>query len=142
MTDKQPTPLPDYFALLRSMLGANTTAPSNLAVPSLGALAAVDPAEIDKKIRELEIVHMWLQAQANAVELSIKGMQYQRDMLMQLATARENAETTFSKEEMAKFVGAFNPSQWMSQMMPKSTPAPKAAARRAVRKKPRAAKKT
>jgi ribosomal protein L29 len=148
-------PLPDYFELLRAMTGGSPAA-GGLAglgnVPGFGAnpgaafgLPAMDPEEIQKKIRELEVVHMWLRGQAAAVELSIKTMEYQRDTLRQMGAARESAGNAFSSEDMAKYAAAFNPSAWMAQMMPTASgDSPDAGKKRSSRggsAKPNAAKK-
>jgi ribosomal protein L29 len=121
-------PLPDYFELLRAMTGGAST-PSGFAglgnMPGFGAnpgaafgLPAMDPEELDKKIREFEVVLMWLRGQAGAVELSIKTMEYQRDTLRKMGEARESAGNAFSSDDMAKYAAAFNPTAWMAQMMP------------------------
>ncbi len=85
--------------------------------PGAAAGAAFDPAEIDKKIRELQTVLGWLQVQANAVELSVKALEYQRDTLA--AMREQNQE--FGKltgDDLARFAAAFDPAQWMKQIMP------------------------
>ncbi|MBC7624284.1 MAG: hypothetical protein H7232_12945 [Aeromicrobium sp.] len=128
-------PLPDYFELLRAMTGgspvgagfgrsnmpgfaANPGAAFGFGIPGIPAM---DPDELEKKIREFEVIHMWLSGQATAVELSIKAMQYQRDALRQMGAARESAGNAFSQEEMAKYAAAFNPTNWMTQTMPGDT---------------------
>jgi ribosomal protein L29 len=159
MSDTGKAPLPDYFELLRAMTGGSPAAGGFAglgSMPGFGAnsgaafgLPAMDPEEIQKKIRELEVVHMWLRGQAAAVELSIKTMEYQRDTLRQMGSARESAGNAFSSEEMAKVAAAFNPSAWMAQMMPnaqsgsahESDDASNKRSSSASRAKPRAAKK-
>jgi ribosomal protein L29 len=128
MSETPKTPLPDYFELLGAMTGGAPAAGgfSGLGgMPGFGAhsgaafgLPAMNPEEFDKKIREFEVVLMWLRGQAAAVELSIKTMEYQRDTLRQMGAARESAGNAFSSEDMAKYAAAFNPSAWMAQMMP------------------------
>lgn len=130
MANKPTTPpLPDYFELLRALTGGSSAAAGFAGFGGLGGAAnnpaaafagipAMDPAEIDKKIRELEVVHMWLSGQASAVGMSIKAMQYQRDMLLQMSSAREAAGNAFSADDFAKVAAAFNPSVWMAQMAP------------------------
>jgi hypothetical protein len=147
--------LPDYFELLRAMTGGSPAAGGFAglgSMPGLGAMPgaafgvpAMDPEEFDKKIREFEVVLMWLRGQAGAVELSIKTMEYQRDTLRQMSSARETAGNAFSQEEMAKYAAAFDPSAWMAQMMP-STPSDSGSAGNkrsstSGHAKPRAAKK-
>ncbi|MCA3035435.1 MAG: hypothetical protein ING33_09575 [Rhodocyclaceae bacterium] len=125
---KSNPPLPDYFELLRAMTGG---APAAAGFAGLGSapgfgtnpgaafgLPTMDPEEYDKKIREYEVVRMWLRGQAAAVELSIKTMEYQRDTLRQMGAARESAGNAFSSGDMAKCAAAFNPGAWMAQMMP------------------------
>jgi hypothetical protein len=131
MSDSPKKPLPDYFELLRAMTGGSPAAGGFAGagnIPGFGAnpassfgMPAMDPDEIDKKIRELEVVHMWLQGQATAVEFSIKTMAYQRDALRQMHSARDTASQAFSSEDMAKYAAAFNPGAWMAQMMPSDT---------------------
>ncbi len=121
--------LPDYFELLRQMTGMGGGA----AMPQ-GATAgtAFDPAEIDKKIRELQTVLGWLQVQANAVELSVKALEYQRDTLA--AMREQNQE--FGKltgDDLARFAAAFDPAQWMKAVMP-GTPIQSAPAKPAPRR--------
>ena len=130
MADKPKTPpLPDYFELLRAMTGGSPAAAGFAGLGGLGGVAnnaaaafagipAMDPNEIEKKIRELEVVHMWLSGQASAVDMSIKALQYQRDMLLQMGSAREAAGNAFSADDIAKYAAAFNPAAWMAQMMP------------------------
>jgi hypothetical protein len=125
---KSGQPLPDYFELLRAMTGGAPAAGGFAglgSMPGFGAnpgaafgLPAMDPEELDKKIREFEVVLMWLRGQAGAVELSIKTMEYQRDTLRQMGEARESAGNAFSSDDMAKYAAAFNPGAWMAQMMP------------------------
>ncbi len=95
-------PLPDYFELLRQMSG-------------LGA--GVDAAGIDKKIDELRVVLVWLQVQANAAELSIKALEYQRDTLKAMHEGKEQLGA-MGTEDMARFAAAFDPAQWLKNMMP------------------------
>lgn len=122
-------PLPDYFALLRNMVGGSPAAAGFAGLGGLGgaagnpasafaAMPAMDPDEIDKKIRELEVVHMWLNGQATAVELSIKAMRVQRDVLKQMSAAGDAASKAFTADDVAKLAAAFNPTTWMEQMMP------------------------
>ncbi len=128
MSETPKSPLPDYFELLRAMTGGSPAAAGFAGagnIPGFGAnpgasfgMPAMDPDEIDKKIRELEVVHMWLRGQAAAVELSMKTMAYQRDALRQMNSARDSASQAFSSDDMAKYAAAFNPSAWMAQMMP------------------------
>jgi hypothetical protein len=97
-------PLPDYFELLRQMTGGGAT-------PNAGIV--FDPAKIDKKIRELEVVHMWLTAQTNAVALSIKALEFQRDTL---ATMKSTAAQG-GNADLTKLNQLFDPAAWMRDAM-------------------------
>jgi len=108
-------PLPDYFELLRQMTGGQA---ASAAMPSAATL--FDPIEIDKKIGELNIVHLWLSAQTNAVALSIKALEYQRDTIgaMQAAAAAgANASTNSGVIDLAQAAKLFDPALWMQQAM-------------------------
>lgn len=126
------TPLPDYFALLQSMTGGLGSA------NPFAGFVTTDPAELDRKIRELEVVQMWLSAQSSAIELSIGTMRMQRDALAQWKTwqadtggassdtAPASSPTADALAQMAHMVGAMNPSQWMAAFesaAPKRSPA-------------------
>ena len=41
----------------------------------------LDPKELDRKITELEVVEHWLKANVNMVALTIKSLQFQREMV-------------------------------------------------------------
>ena len=41
----------------------------------------LDSRELDRKIAELEVVEHWLKANVNMVALTIKSLQFQRDMV-------------------------------------------------------------
>lgn len=117
-------PLPDYFELLRQMSGMNAGAGSNAAAPAANVF---DPAEIDKKIREMQIIHMWLEAQTNAVALSVKALEYQRDTIGAMQTAAAQTGSV----DFAQAAKLFDPAAWMQQAMaglnaasPTTAPAP------------------
>ncbi len=116
-------PLPDYFELLRQMSG-------------LGA--GVDAAGIDKKIDELRVVLVWLQVQANAAELSIKALEYQRDTLKAMHEGKGQLGA-MGTEDMARFAAAFDPAQWLKNMMPPTPPSVRPAS--AKKRRAAAAKK-
>ncbi len=117
------TPLPDYFELLRQIAGVSGGGTFG---PGSAAGVAFDPGEIEKKIRELQTVHVWLQVQANAVELSIKALEYQRDTLVAMQTAQGDAGQ-FGADDLQRFAAAFDPAQWMRGITPGSTGSAKAA---------------
>jgi hypothetical protein len=70
--DPTPPLLPDYFALMRGMLGQGN--------PLAGYLTT-DPAELERRVQELEVVVTWLKAQTSAVEVSIQALRVQREGL-------------------------------------------------------------
>jgi hypothetical protein len=99
---------PDYFAMLNAMAGPLTqvaAAFTSKAATDAAADAAsrvmpsFDPEEIEKKIRDLEIVLVWLRAQVGAVEISVKTLEMQRDFLR--AMKSEPAKTETSSPETA-----------------------------------------
>ncbi len=119
-------PLPDYFELLRQMSGMATATGASGAAPA-APTNIFDPVEIDKKIRDLQIVHMWLEAQTNAVALSVKALEYQRDTIATLKTAGAQSGNV----DFAQAAKLFDPAAWMQQAMtglnaaaPTPTPAP------------------
>ena len=101
-------PLPDYFELLRQMSGMN--AGGGAAAPAANVF---DPVEIDKKIREMQIIHMWLEAQTNAVALSVKALEYQRDTIGAIETAAAQTGSV----DFAQAAKLFDPAAWMQQAM-------------------------
>ncbi len=115
-------PLPDYFELLRAMTGGSPAAAGFAglggAAAAFAAMAPLKVEDIDRKIRELEVVQMWLRGQATAVELSIHTLQFQRDAVKHMDAAGAATTPAYSPEDIAKFASAFNPGAWMAQMMP------------------------
>ena len=99
--------MPDYFELIRQMTGTG-----GHAMPASNLL--FDPAEIEKKIRELQTVHMWLEAQANAVAISIKALEYQRDALAAMQSTSPKSDRT---DQSAAASALFDPAAWMAQAM-------------------------
>ncbi len=106
-------PLPDYFELLRQMTGMSGLGQGASAPP----MGVMDPAEIEKRIRELQTVSSWLQMQVNALTLSIKALEYQRDTL-NLMGQQKNEFGNVTADDMARFAAAFDPTQWMKNVMP------------------------
>jgi hypothetical protein len=93
---------PDYFAMLNAMAGPLTqvaAAFTSKAATDAAADAAsrvmpsFDPEEIEKKIRDLEIVLVWLRAQVGAVEISVKTLEMQRDFLRAMKSEPAKTET-------------------------------------------------
>ncbi|HYC37637.1 MAG TPA: PhaM family polyhydroxyalkanoate granule multifunctional regulatory protein [Usitatibacter sp.] len=71
----------------------------------------MDPKELGKKIAELEVVEHWLRANVNMVQLSIKSLQFQRDML-------EGGDKARAAMPGAAAAGdAPNPAMWAWNMM-------------------------
>ena len=77
----------------------------------------LDPKELDKKIAELEVVEHWLKANVNMVALTVKSLQFQRDMLKGGEKAMKEAEAS----------DVPNPAMWAWNMMAEAAKAmPKA----------------
>jgi hypothetical protein len=77
------------------------------------AMPALDPVEIDKKIRELETVLMWVRAQQGALELSIKTLEFQRNMLNEIGIGKSpQANAPSNAEALAKMAQQLNPAAW------------------------------
>ena len=57
-------------------------APAGMPFPNPAAMfAALDPAEIDRKIAELKIIENWLTMSVNMMQMSIKTMELQKASL-------------------------------------------------------------
>lgn len=76
----------EMFDLWQKMVNPGAFPLQSLMFPVL------DPKELEKKIAELETVEHWLKANLNMVQLSIKSLDYQREMLKGGAKAREAME--------------------------------------------------
>jgi hypothetical protein len=72
-----------------------------------------DVKELDKKISELETVEHWLRANLNMLQMTIKTLQYQKDLLVPGERARAAAAPSTTEEAMA------NPAMWAWEMMQK-----------------------
>ena len=70
-----------------------------------------DAKELEKKISELEVVEHWLRANLNMLQLTIKSLQFQRDMLKGGEKAR--AATSQAGEEGEPP----NPAMWAWNVM-------------------------
>ena len=73
-----------------------------------------DVKELDKKISELETVEHWLRANLNMLQMTIKTLQYQKDLLNPGEKARAAATPPTSTEEAMA-----NPAMWAWEMMQK-----------------------
>ena len=61
---------------------AGAPAPGGMPFPHPAAMfAALDPAEIDRKIAELKIIENWLTMSVNMMQMSIKTMELQKASL-------------------------------------------------------------
>ncbi|MBK9114300.1 MAG: hypothetical protein IPM22_01320 [Betaproteobacteria bacterium] len=69
-------------------------APAGLPFPNPAAMfAALDPAEIDRKIAELKIIENWLTMSVNMMQMSIKTMELQKASLEAMrGTARNETK--------------------------------------------------
>ena len=65
----------DMFDLWQKMVNPGAYPLQSLMFPVL------DPKELDRKIGELQVVEHWLKANVNMVALTIKSLQFQRDMV-------------------------------------------------------------
>ena len=72
-----------------------------------------DMKELDKKISELETVEHWLRANLNMLQMTIKTLQYQKDLLAPGEKARSSAAAPSVEDAMA------NPAMWAWEMMQK-----------------------
>lgn len=95
----------EMFDLWQKMVNPGAYPLQSLMFPVL------DPAEIDKKIGELETVEHWLRANLNLLQLSIKSLEYQRDLLK----GGEKAAAAMQGEGQA--ADAPNPAMWAWNMM-------------------------
>ena len=69
-------------------------APAGMPFPNPTTMfAALDPAEIDRKIAELKIIENWLTMSVNMMQMSIKTMELQKASLEAMrGTARSDAK--------------------------------------------------
>ena len=91
----------EMFDLWQKMVNPGAYPLQSLMFPVL------DPKELERKIAELEVVEHWLKANVNMVALTIKSLQFQRDMLKGGEKAMQDAE--------ARDVP--NPAMWAWNMM-------------------------
>ena len=77
---------PASASAFQSLMGAMM--PGMLPFPNPAAmLAALDPAEIERKIRELRIIEGWLAMSLNVTQMSIKTLELQQASLEALQAA-------------------------------------------------------
>jgi hypothetical protein len=92
----------EMFDLWQKMVNPGAYPLQSLMFPVL------DPKELDKKIAELAVVEHWLKANVNMVQLTIKSLQFQRDMLKGGEKAMQGAEASGDVP---------NPALWAWNMM-------------------------
>ena len=88
----------------------------------------MDPKELDRKISELEVVQHWLKANVNMVALTIKSLEFQRDMLK----GGEKAMKDAGESDVP------NPAMWAWNMMAdaaKAMPSPEEPGKKKGRKR-------
>lgn len=93
----------EMFDLWQKMVNPSAYPLQSLMFPVL------DPAELEKKIAELETVEHWLKANLNMLQLTIKSLEYQRSLIKGGEKMREAMET-----EGADIP---NPAMWAWNMM-------------------------
>ena len=93
----------EMFDLWQKMVNPGAYPLQSLMFPVL------DPKELDKKIAELEVVEHWLKANVNMVALTIKSLQFQRDMIKGGEKMMKEAESPSDE--------APNPAMWAWNMM-------------------------
>ena len=77
---------------LHGMMGSMM--PGMLPFPNPAAMfAALDPAEIERKIGELRVIEGWLAMSLNLIQMSIKTLELQHASLEALHAARPRAKT-------------------------------------------------
>jgi hypothetical protein len=95
----------DMFDLWQKMVNPSAYPLQSLMFPVL------DPAELEKKIRELETVEHWLTANLNMLQLTIKSLEYQRSLVKGGDKVRAAMERGGAQGE------APNPAMWAWNMM-------------------------
>ena len=91
----------DMYDLWQKMVNPGAYPLQSLMFPVL------DPKELERKIAELEVVEHWLKANVTMVALTIKSLQFQRDMLKTGEKAMQDAEAS----------DVPNPAMWAWNMM-------------------------
>jgi len=105
----KPVTSQDMFDLWQKMVNPSAYPLQSLMFPMM------DPAEIEKKLHELEVVEHWLKANVNMLQLTQKTLQYQLAMLK----GAEKAQDVLSgKDQGAASEGDIpNPAMWAWNMM-------------------------
>ena len=92
----------EMFDLWQKMVNPGAYPLQSLMFPVL------DAKELERKIAELEVVEHWLKANVNMVALTIKSLQFQRDMVKGGEKVMKDAEATGEGP---------NPAMWAWNMM-------------------------
>jgi hypothetical protein len=93
----------EMFDLWQKMVNPGAYPLQSLMFPVL------DSRELDKKIAELEVVEHWLKANVNMVALTIKSLQFQRDLVKGGEKAMQDTESDSGEIP--------NPAMWAWNMM-------------------------
>jgi hypothetical protein len=105
----------DMFDLWQKMVNPGAYPLQSLMFPVL------DAKELEKKISELEVVEHWLKANLNMLQLSIKSLEYQRQMVKggeRVRAAMESGEAPPAAPEAGEPTEeAPNPAMWAWNMM-------------------------
>jgi hypothetical protein len=104
----------DMFDLWQKMVNPGAYPLQSLMFPVL------DAKELEKKIHELEVVEHWLKANLNMLQLSIKSLEYQRQMVEggeRVRAAMESGEPQAQAPAGAPGEEAPNPAMWAWEMM-------------------------
>jgi len=100
----------DMFDLWQKMVNPGAYPLQSLMFPVL------DAKELEKKIAELETVEHWLKANLHMLQLSIKSLEYQRQMVKGGERVRAAMEGEIPPEE-APAEDMPNPAMWAWNMM-------------------------
>ena len=103
----------DMFDLWQKMVNPGAYPLQSLMFPVL------DAEELEKKIHELEVVEHWLKANLNMLQLTIKSLELQRQMVQggeRVRAAMENPEAPPAEGVEAEEEAA-NPAMWAWNMM-------------------------
>jgi hypothetical protein len=95
----------EMFDLWQKMVNPGAYPLQSLMFPVL------DPKELEKRISELEVVEHWLRANLNMLQLSIRSLEFQRDLLEGGDKARAAATQGAQGDETA------NPAMWAWNLM-------------------------
>jgi hypothetical protein len=105
----------EMFDLWQKMVNPGAYPLQSLMFPVL------DAEELEKKIHELEVVEHWLKANLNMLQLTIKSLEYQRQMVKggeRVRAAMESGEATSAAPGAGEGTEeAPNPAMWAWNMM-------------------------